>query len=105
MDGPTMGNNRGKTVKAHKEIADFKTCSDLCSENAKCQSFLFHSKDKVCTLKDLLLIGTEPIVKKNKVYYSVYKVCEGIMFIFPKIHFLTNYINMKLLRNLIFQYH
>ena len=76
MDGPTMGNNRGKTVKAHKEVEDFKTCSKLCDENEKCQSFLFHTNQKVCTLKDLLLTGTEKIVKNNKVFYSVYKLCN-----------------------------
>ena len=38
MDGPTMGNNRGKTVKSHKQISDLETCTTLCDEDTKCTS-------------------------------------------------------------------
>ena len=76
MDGPTLTNNRGKTVKAHKEISDLETCTSLCDEHTKCKSLLFHSKQKACTLKDKLLDGSEPIVKKNKSFFSVFRSCR-----------------------------
>ena len=83
MDGPTLGKNRGKTVKTHKDIIDLKGCTDLCDKNSKCQSLLYHAKNKVCTLKDLSLTGSEEIVKKNKIFYSVYKTCKiGILYSF-----------------------
>ena len=81
MEGPTMGNNRGKTIKTHKDILDLKGCTDLCDESSKCESLLYHSNNKVCTLKDLSLTGSEQIVKKNKIFFSVYKTCkEGILY-------------------------
>ena len=76
MDGPTMGNNRGKTVKSHKQISHLDTCTSLCDEDTKCKSLLYHSKQKVCTLKDKLLDGSEQIVKKNKIFFSVFKSCR-----------------------------
>ena len=76
MEGPTKGNNRGKSVKTHKNVEDLKMCTKFCDENSKCKSFLYDSKKKTCALKDLLLTGTEPIVKKNTVFYSVYKKCN-----------------------------
>ena len=76
MDGPTMGNNRGKTVKSHKQISDLQTCTALCDEETKCESLLYHSEKKICTLKDKLLDGSEQIVKKNKVFFSVFKSCR-----------------------------
>ena len=71
-----MNNNRGKTVKAHKEISDLETCTSLCDENTKCKSLLYHSEKKICTLKDKLLDGSEQIVKKNKIFFSVFKSCR-----------------------------
>ena len=82
MAGPTMGNNRGKTVKGHKQISDLETCTNLCDENTKCNSLLFDSKKKTCMLKDKVLDGSEQIVKKNKIFFSVFKSCrEGIYFL------------------------
>lgn len=81
MEGPTKGNNRGKSVKTHKNVEDFQKCTKFCDENSKCKSFLYDSKKKTCALKDLLLTGTEPIVKNNTIFYSVYKKCnEGMRF-------------------------
>ena len=74
MDGPVKA--RGKTVRSHKNVEDFETCTKFCDENSKCKSFLHDSKKKNCILKDLLLTGSEPIVKKNKIFYSVYKICD-----------------------------
>ena len=83
MDGPTLSNNRGKGVGSHKDIAELKECTDLCDQNNKCQSVLYHAKNKVCTLKDLILTGSEEITKKNKNYYSVYKACkEGKVYLY-----------------------
>ena len=79
MAGPTMENNRGKTVKSHKQISDLETCTRLCDEDTKCKSLLYNSKKKACTLKDKLLDGSEEITKKNKIFFSVIKSCrEGI---------------------------
>ena len=74
MDGPVKA--RGKTVRNYKNVVDFETCTKFCDDNAKCKSFLYDSKKKNCILKDLQLTGLEPIVKKNKIFYSVYKICD-----------------------------
>ena len=81
MKGPTIPNSsRGKTVKTHKEITDLDKCTNLCDENDKCKSLLYHSKQKICTLKDKFLDGSEK-TNVNKIFFSVYKACkEGIEF-------------------------
>ena len=76
MEGPTQLDKRGKTVATHKAIETWKDCTELCEGNQKCHSFLYHVKNKVCTLKDLALTGSEPIVKKNPNFFSVYKFCK-----------------------------
>ena len=82
MEGPTQKDNRGKGVGTHKEIETLMDCTELCEKNERCQSFLYHAKNKVCTLKDLVLTGSEPIEKKNPNFFSVYKSCrEGIFYL------------------------
>ena len=82
MKGPTLPNSsRGNTVVIHKEIADLDKCTNLCDENDKCKSLLYHSKQKVCTLKDKSLDGSEQ-TNDNKIYFSVFRTCkEGIEFL------------------------
>ena len=83
MDGPTMKNNRGKTVQSHKNISDLETCTSLCDEDTRCKSLTYYSTKKFCSLKDKLLDGSEPIEKKSKTYFSVFRSCrEGKYFIF-----------------------
>ena len=76
MEGPTLSNNRGKTVASHSNIAELKECTDFCDKNSKCRSLLYNVKIKVCFLKDLLLTGSEEITMKNTNFYSVYKTCK-----------------------------
>ena len=77
MEGPTEKDNRGKTIGKNLEnVETLKDCIDLCKETEKCESLLYHSNKKQCTLKDLKLDGTEAIVKKNPIYFSVYKECR-----------------------------
>ena len=77
MEGPTETNNRGKTIgKTHMNIRKLNDCIDLCKKTVKCESLLYHTKTKKCTLKDLKLRGSEPIVKKNSIYFSVFKTCR-----------------------------
>ena len=77
MEGPTEKDNRGKTIgKNHENVETLNDCFDLCKETENCESLLYHSKKKQCTLKDLILDGTEAIVKKNSIYFSVYKECR-----------------------------
>ena len=76
MKGPTMPNtSRGKTVKTHKEVADLKKCTNLCDENDKCKSLLYHSKLKVCTLKEKELDGSEK-TNNNEIFFSVFRACK-----------------------------
>ena len=74
MLGPIKG-NKGKGVGMHKNIKDIQACSDLCIKNGKCKSFLYGSNKK-CALKDKELTGSEPLVKKNQYWYSVYLTCD-----------------------------
>lgn len=77
MEGPTETNNRGKTIeKTHKNIKNLNGCIDLCKKTKKCESLLYHTTKKQCTLKDLKLDGSESIVKKNSIYFSVFKTCR-----------------------------
>ena len=74
MEGPTETKNRGKTIgKTHENIVHLNGCIDLCKRTMKCESFLYHTNKKQCTLKELKLSGSEPIVKKNSIYFSVFK--------------------------------
>ena len=83
MEGPTEQDNRGKGVGTHKEVESLEACIELCKANEKgCESFLYDSNKKTCALKDLVLTGSEPIVKKNKIYFSVYKTCKEGNYIF-----------------------
>ena len=78
MEGPTESDNRGKGIGFHKDVESLEACIELCKANEKgCESFLYESNKKTCALKDLILTGSEPIVKKNKIYFSVYKTCKG----------------------------
>ena len=79
MKGPTTPNtSRGKTVATHKEVTDLEKCTKLCDENNKCKSLLYHSKQKVCTLKEKNLDGSEQ-TNDNEIFFSVFKACkEGI---------------------------
>ena len=77
MEGPTEKDNRGKGVGTHNEVESLEACIELCKASEEgCESFLYDSNKKICTLKDLVLTGSEPIVKKNKIYFSVYKTCK-----------------------------
>ena len=76
MEGPTKPDNRGKGVGTIREIESLEACIELCKANERCESFLYHSKNKVCTLKDLVLTGSEEIESKNAIFFSVYKTCK-----------------------------
>ena len=77
MEGPTEIGKRGKTIgKTRGNVETLNDCFDLCQETEKCESLLYHRKNKQCTLTDSKLDGTEAIVKKNSIYFSVYKECR-----------------------------
>ena len=94
MEGPTETNNRGKTIGGNRNnIETLNDCIDLCKQTEECESLLYHTNKKQCTLKDLKLGATEPIVKKNPIYYSVYKTCrEGNQLIYGDLVQSINYI-------------
>ena len=74
MLGP-IKESKGKPVGWHKAIKSIQGCMDLCTKNEKCKSFLYGTSGN-CALKDKQLNGSEPLLKKNKDWYSVYVTCE-----------------------------